>query len=46
LNLVEKKVNGIDGNHRNLRTGRRMSSQNGHISLVKQGKFKVGAVPA
>jgi hypothetical protein len=32
--------------HRNLRTGRRMTSQKWTISLVKQGKFKVGVVTA
>jgi hypothetical protein len=32
--------------HRNLRTRGKMSSQNGTISLVKQGKFKVGVAPA
>jgi hypothetical protein len=32
--------------HGNLRTRRRMSSQKWKISLVKQGKFKVGVVPA
>jgi hypothetical protein len=32
--------------HRNLRTRRRMSSQKWKISLVKQGKIKVGVVPA
>jgi hypothetical protein len=36
-----------DAAHRNLRTGRIMPSQKWTmISLVKQGKFKVGVVPA
>jgi hypothetical protein len=33
-------------NHRNLRTRRRISSQKLTISIVKQGKFKIGVVPA
>jgi hypothetical protein len=32
--------------HRNLRTRRRMFIQKWTISLVKQGKFKEGVVPA
>jgi hypothetical protein len=37
---TEKKT----GDHRNLRTRRRMFGQKWTISLVKQGKFKVGVV--
>jgi hypothetical protein len=32
--------------HRNLRTRRTLSSQKWMITLAKQGKFKVGVVPA
>jgi hypothetical protein len=43
ISVIKKAKGNI---HRNLRTRRRMFSQPWMISLVKQGKFKVGVVPA
>jgi hypothetical protein len=40
------KLDGPGRDHRNIRTRRTMSIQKWAISLVRQGKFKVGVAPA